>query len=133
MSRSIKILLSATLLSLGACAAVRPDLPPIVESPTGLHHNGRIVWHDLLTSTPAESRRFYGELFGWTFEKPGIDIGVGGDDTYMLIRHNGRIIGGMLDANKLNKEEDISQWLMMMSVEDIHTCRSWSFVRPLSL
>lgn len=111
----------AAALSLAACAAITPDLPPITDRPTGLHNHGKIVWHDLLTSTPAESRKFYGELFGWTFEKPGIDIGIGGDDTYMLIRHDGRLIGGMLDANSLKKKENVSQWLMVMSVDDIYT------------
>ncbi len=96
-----------------------PSLPAISETPTGEQDTGRIVWHDLLTDTPAESRAFYGELFGWEFETPPGGIGVGNDDTYMLIRHNGALIGGMVDANALNRDSDISQWVTVMSVADI--------------
>jgi predicted enzyme related to lactoylglutathione lyase len=37
----------------------------------------------------------------------------------MLIRHNGKLIGGMVDANILNPEENISQWVTVMSISDI--------------
>ena len=107
-------------LLIAGCATMSPDLPSITDAPTGAQHTGKIVWHDLLTNTPAESRKFYGELFGWEFQKPGIDIGFGGESSYMLIRHNGKLIGGMVDANALNKDENISQWITMMSVSDIN-------------
>ena len=112
-----RALLAAVLIA--GCAAVTPDLPSITESPTGERYVGKVVWHDLLTSTPVESRHFYGELFGWTFEEPGIDIGIGGS-AYMLIRHNGQLIGGMVDANALDTKEDVSQWITMMSVGDVN-------------
>ena len=101
------------------CATVAPELPAITDNPTGSHFDGRIVWHDLLTTTPAESRKFYGELFGWKFERPGLSIGIGDADSYMLIRHNGELIGGMLDANILNGDDNISQWITVMSTEDL--------------
>jgi predicted enzyme related to lactoylglutathione lyase len=101
------------------CAAVSVNLPPITEAPTGEHHDGRIVWRDLLTNTPEASRAFYGELFGWEFETPGLDIGFGGGDDYMLIRHNGRLIGGIVDTHALGKSDNISQWITTMSVSDI--------------
>jgi predicted enzyme related to lactoylglutathione lyase len=101
------------------CAAVSVNLPPITESPTGEHHDGRVVWRDLLTNTPEASRTFYGELFGWEFESPGLDFGVGGSGDYMLIRHNGRLIGGIVDTQALGKRDNISQWITTMSVSDI--------------
>jgi predicted enzyme related to lactoylglutathione lyase len=116
-----RIKLSAVLLTLivAGCATVAPELPAITDKPTGSHFEGRVVWHDLLTTTPAESRKFYGELFGWEFERPGLSIGVGDADSYMLIRHDGELIGGMLDANIMNRENNISQWITVMSVSDI--------------
>jgi len=107
-----------------SCATFSPDLPAITDSPTGARHAGKIVWHDLLTNTPEESRKFYGELFGWEFETPGIDLGFGGESSYMLIRHNGDLIGGMIDANALKKKNNISQWMTMMSVDDIDAASS---------
>jgi len=104
---------------LAGCAVVAPNLPSITDEPTGSRYNGRFVWHDLLTTTPDASRKFYGELFGWEFENPGINLGFGNDGSYMLIRHNGKLIGGMFDANTMNRDVNISQWVSVMSVDDI--------------
>lgn len=111
----------ALLLALFAagCTVVTVNLPPITEAPTDERHNGKVVWRDLLTNTPEASRRFYGELFGWEFEQPRVFIGVGAGDAYMLIRHNGRLIGGMVDTKALGKTENISQWITTISVADI--------------
>jgi len=80
MPKKALALLFAALLA--ACAATTVDLPAITEAPRGEHDSGRVVWHDLLTTTPEATRRFYRELFGWTFERPGIDLGFGGDDSW---------------------------------------------------
>ncbi len=104
---------------LSGCTTIDIDLPAITESPTNKHEAGRVVWHDLLTNTPAASRRFYSELFGWTFEPPGVELGFGADDSYMLIRHDGRLIGGMFDVAELREEQNISQWVTLISTTDI--------------
>ena len=109
----------ALLLLAAGCTAVTVNLPPITETPTDERHNGKVVWRDLLTNTPQASRRFYGELFGWEFEEPRLFVGVGSGDSYMLIRHNGRLIGGMVDTNALGKKENISQWITTISVADL--------------
>jgi predicted enzyme related to lactoylglutathione lyase len=109
----------ALLLLAAGCTAITVNLPPITEAPTDERHNGKVVWRDLLTNTPEASRRFYSELFGWEFEAPKVFVGVGGGNSYMLIRHNGELIGGMVDTNALGKEENISQWITTISVADI--------------
>lgn len=117
----IKIVLSAlfSLTVVVGCAAVQPQLPSVTELPTGNRYQGKVVWHDLITDTPAESRRFYEELFGWEFESVGNVLGFSANNAYTLIRNDGRLIGGMVDANKLNNKEEISQWVALISVEDI--------------
>ena len=80
---------------------------------------GKIIWRDLLTNDPAASQLFYGELFGWTFESVGFASNLKDDSTYTLIRHNGKLIGGMIDTLALNGRDDISQWVVLMSVENI--------------
>jgi predicted enzyme related to lactoylglutathione lyase len=112
------MVLSVALLAAG-CTAITVNLPPITETPTDQRHNGKVVWHDLLTNTPEASRRFYSELFGWEFEQPRVFIGVGSGDSYMLIRHDGRLIGGMVDTNALGRKDNISQWITTISVPDI--------------
>ena len=118
MFSRVSLALLLALLAAG-CTAITVNLPPITDSPTARHHNGKVVWRDLLTNTPEASRRFYGELFGWTFEAPPVFVGIGGSDSYMLIRHNGNLIGGMVDTNALGKKENISQWITTISVPDI--------------
>ena len=110
--------LLVALLAAG-CTAITVNLPPITETPTDERHNGKVVWRDLLTNTPEASRRFYGELFDWEFEPPRVFIGVGGGDSYMLIRHDGKLIGGMVDTNALGRKENISQWITTISVADV--------------
>lgn len=116
-----KTIMVSGLLALlvAGCATVAPDLPAITDSPGNERTSGRVIWHDLITDTPEASRAFYGELFGWEFEKPPSFIGFGKDDSYMLIRHKGELIGGMLDANILRRDVEISQWVTVMSVADL--------------
>ena len=113
------LLATSCTLVLVACATTNINLPSITESPTGERFPGKIIWHDLLTNDPAASKRFYGELFGWEFESVGSFAGMGSDTAYTLIRHNGRLIGGMIDTVALNNRTDISQWVVVMSVEDV--------------
>ena len=51
--------LAATSALLG-CAAVAVDLPSITDAPTSERFQGKVIWHDLLTHTPEESKRFCG-------------------------------------------------------------------------
>ena len=106
-------ILQLGVLITAACATMNINLPSVTETPTGERLPGKIIWRDLLTNDPAASQRFYGELFGWTFESPE------NNSAYTLIRNNGRMIGGMIDTVALNNRDDISQWVVLMSVEDV--------------
>ena len=109
--------LGALLIS--ACASLNVNLPSITESPTGQRLPGKIIWRDLLTNDPAASQRFYGDLFGWEFESIGESSNLRSNSAYTLIRHNGKLIGGMVDTLALNGRDDISQWVVLMAVEDL--------------
>ena len=102
-----------------ACATVNIDLPSVTDSSTGERLPGKVIWRDLLTNDSVASQKFYGDLFGWEFESVGAAAGLGSDSAYTLIRHNGRLIGGMIDTVALNDRADISQWVVSMSVVDI--------------
>lgn len=93
----------------------------MVEQPTGLSLPGKVVWRDLITHKPQESRRFYEGLFGWQFEDVGVQVGPFRSVNYTLIRHEGLLIGGMVDANLLGRADadKISQWVVVMSVKDV--------------
>lgn len=116
-SRAAPLLLIVLLST--SCATLNIDLPSVTETPTGQRLPGKIIWHDLLTNDPAASQHFYGELFGWEFESIGEASNLKRDSSYTLIRHDGRPIGGMIDTLALNNRDDISQWVVLMSVQDI--------------
>jgi len=114
------VVLTALLSGVLACSTAGIRLPAVTEAPTGRHDVGRVVWRDLISDKPAESRRFYETLFGWEFEPVGGLFGLGDDAAYSLIRHNGQLIGGMVNQASLkNIREDISQWVVLMSVADV--------------
>ena len=51
---------------------------------------GAFSWNELLTSNPDAAATFYGQLFGWTFEK--MDMGM----PYQVIKAAGTSVGGMM-------------------------------------
>ena len=106
--RSAAALLGVALAT--ACATISIDLPSVTDTPTGERLPGKVIWRDLLTHDPQGSRKFYEALFDWQFEPVGSAAGLSSDSAYMLIRHNGSLIGGMIDTVELNNRNDISQW-----------------------
>jgi predicted enzyme related to lactoylglutathione lyase len=107
------VLLSMILLTMTSCSAKKFVVPPVTEIPTGEYHEGKFVWHDLLTDKLPEVKTFYGELFGWEFE--------GEDDPkarYTLIKYNGKPIGGIVYTD-LKEDINESQWISYLSVPDV--------------
>lgn len=106
-------LLALSLTQLG-CATSQIDLPALTTSGQGENLPGKVVWHDLLSDKPGETRAFYSELFGWEFKS--LDI-IGGN--YEIISHKGKAIGGMVDQTRLPTTADISQWVVILAVADV--------------
>jgi predicted enzyme related to lactoylglutathione lyase len=116
-TRIWSVTIAAVLVT--ACAVTNINLPSVTETPTGERLPGKIIWHDLLTNDVTASKKFYGDLFGWQFESIGSSSGLSDDTAYTLIRHEGKLIGGMIDTVALNGRSDISQWVIAMSVTDV--------------
>src|ERR1700679_1840754 len=85
--------LSALLLSvicLTTLHAASFELPPLNSPPSPEHHVGKVIWADLVTPDLAPAERFYGGLFGWTFQT----IHTGNSD-YAVAQADGRPVGGL--------------------------------------
>jgi hypothetical protein len=80
---------------------------------------GAFVWHDLLAHDLAAAERFYGELFGWTF-----DHGNDGDPDYVTILHDDRPIGGIALIDRLEGNVSGAQWVSWISVPDVDEAAS---------
>lgn len=111
-------MLAVPLLVLGASACAsggaRIDLPPVAPTATGERHPGQFVWHDLVTPDVEAAKRFYGGLFGWTFDD------VEGDGVrYAVARRNGSAIGGIAEIAEMNPDLAGARWLPLLSVEDM--------------
>jgi len=116
----VRFLSTALLLAgLSACSTLNINLPAITDAPSSERLAGKIVWHDLLTNDIEGSRKFYGGLFGWTFEEVPISLGLGHSSNYLVIRHKGELIGGMVDTERLGTKVNNSQWVVLMSVDDV--------------
>jgi predicted enzyme related to lactoylglutathione lyase len=95
----------------GDNASATNALPSITAQPTGEYHTGKVVWHDLLTPNPDAARKFYGQLFGWSFEPTA--------SRYTEIKHNGKKIGGIIRIDSKKTRQAAAQWLISISVPDI--------------
>jgi predicted enzyme related to lactoylglutathione lyase len=51
---------------------------------------GAFSWSELMASDPDAAAAFYGQLFGWTFEK--MDMGI----PYQVIKAGGTSVGGIM-------------------------------------
>jgi predicted enzyme related to lactoylglutathione lyase len=89
---------------------------------------GKMVWHDLITEDLAAARRFYGGLFGWTFEEA--DGGRGQD--YVVAISDGVYVAGMVSIEPPD-DEHYSRWLPYMSVKDVDDAVSRSVAAGASV
>lgn len=129
--------LAALMLIVGSgCAGLDPSRIPPIDTTGTQPLPGKIVWHDLLTEDPTAARRFYADLFGWTFR----DVGLGRGQSYTVIEHDGRIIGGLVGARRINRDVNVSRWIPVLSVAEMDaamaTVRAWGgtvFQAPLDI
>jgi predicted enzyme related to lactoylglutathione lyase len=111
--RSSLLMVSAFAVILVSMSAVAPDPHAQTrDASKGSGAAGEFVWHDLVTANPAVSRAFYGGLFGWAFER-----GEGIDPGYIIIRHEGRPIGGIVQPRE--RHAAVAQWLAYVTVADV--------------
>jgi uncharacterized protein len=68
---------------------------------------GSLTWNELLTGDIEAAKRFYGELFGWTFEE------IPGAGGYHVIRNGDRTNGGV------SRAEDVTTWMPYFGHEDV--------------
>lgn len=116
LQRGLRPALVALVLAVaGGCVGLDPARIPPIDTAGTQSMPGKVVWHDLLTEDPAAARRFYGGLFGWTFRQVGLGLG----QSYTVIEHHGRVIGGLVDARRIGRGVNVSRWIPVVSVADM--------------
>ena len=108
--------LLAAVLILGSALARAADfqLPALNSPPSAEHHPGKMVWADLTTPDLAVAEKFYGGLFGWTFQRIRA-----GDINYAVALLDGRPIGGMVEKTIPAGQQQQSVWLTFLAASDI--------------
>jgi len=114
-------LTAAVVIALGLAAspgmaAGSFDPPPIADAPTMEHHTGKVIWTELVTPDLAAAKRFYGGLFGWTFQE--YDAGT---TRYALARADGVQVAGIVQQAIRAGTRREPAWLTFIAVQDVDT------------
>jgi hypothetical protein len=116
MKRMFDLLLASALLFTGAGRVLGADiaLPALNSPPSNEHHPGKMVWADLVTPDLAAAEKFYGTLFGWTFQ--GMHLG---SSDYAVAMLDGRPIAGLLQKAVPSGTHQQSAWLTFLAASDV--------------
>ena len=94
------------------------ELPPLNSPASTEHHAGKVVWADLVTPDLAAAERFYGGLFGWTFQAVHT-----GASEYAVATIDGRPIGGLYQKSIAAGEHKQPAWLTFIAVADVDAAK----------
>jgi predicted enzyme related to lactoylglutathione lyase len=106
--------LSLFVVSITTLHAASLELPPLNSPPSNEHHVGKVVWADLVTPNLSNAEKFYGGLFGWTFQNIH-----GGDTEYAVALEGGRPVAGIVEKPVSVSERHQSAWLTFIAVRDV--------------
>jgi predicted enzyme related to lactoylglutathione lyase len=107
--------LMVSVLLLGGAALARGadfQLPALNSPPSSEHHAGKMIWADLVTPDLAAAEKFYGGLFGWTFQ-----LIHAGDVNYAVAMLDGRPIAGLVEKPIPAGQQ--SAWLTFLATNNV--------------
>lgn len=108
-----RVLVAALLVVVGSNGTAAPapsQLPPLTSVSGSPRLPGKFVWADLVTDDVAAASRFYGQLFGWTFQD------VGG---YLIADNDGNPVGGIFQRPRPQDPSALPRWFGYISVANI--------------
>ena len=80
---------------------------------SGVESNGRVVWHDCMTTDIDKSVEFYSKMFGWQIK----DVDMGGGAPYKMIHAGEAGIGGFV---KVDPDDAMpTRWVAYVATDDI--------------
>lgn len=113
LSQSLRSL-SLFAVCVSSLHAASFELPPLNSPPSTEHHVGKVVWADLVTPNLATAEKFYGGLFGWTFQSIRA-----GDSDYVVANDAGRPVAGLVEKPIPSSDRRQSAWLTFIAVRDV--------------
>ena len=79
---------------------------------------GSLSWNDLNTTDPKKAMDFYGELFGWTFDK------VEDATEYWVIKNGDRSNGGVRPIDNSQAGDVPSHWIPYFATSDVNEAKA---------
>jgi len=116
LTSSIALISNPAFMS--SAAAADFSLPALNSPPSAEHHAGKMVWADLVTPDLAAAEKFYGALFGWTFQSARA-----GNSEYAVAMLDGRPIAGVLQKAIPSGEHHQSAWLTFLAASDVDSVK----------
>lgn len=95
-----------------------PELPSLNTPASSEHHVGKMVWADLVTPDIAAAERFYGTLFGWTFQTLHL-----GHADYALASMAGHPVAGLFEKAIAPGDHRQPAWLTFIAVTDLDSAK----------
>jgi uncharacterized protein len=120
--------LSLFLICVPSLHAANFELPPLNTPPNSEHHVGKVVWADLVTPNLSAAEKFYGGLFGWTFQSIHA-----GDSDYVVALHDGRPVAGLVEKPLSVTERRQSAWLTFIAVRDVDATKRTALAHKAKL
>lgn len=110
------------LLLFGVCTAHARgadfQLPPLNSPASNETHSGKMLWADLVTPDLAAAEKFYGGVFGWTFQSVRA-----GDSKYAVALLDGRPVAGLFEKAIASGQHHQSAWLTFLAAGDIEAAK----------
>lgn len=106
--------LGLLILTLDTVSAAPPVLPPLNDPPTGQRLPGKFVWADLVAPDIGAARRFYQQMFGWSYRTLEGDA-----RPYTLAFVNGQPVAGMIQRRDEQARTVSGRWVGFVSVADV--------------
>jgi uncharacterized protein len=91
-------------------AADAPTLPPLTTVSGSPRLPGKFVWADLVTDDVAGARKFYGGMFGWSFQENG---------NYTIALNDQRPLAGMFQRPRPTDRPGQPRWFGYISVASV--------------
>lgn len=107
----VRLTTAALLLWTAAVVnAAPPQLPPLTNLSGSPRLPGKFVWADLVTDDVPAARKFYSQLFGWTFRDMG---------NYSIAANDERPLCGMFQRPKPADANAKPRWFGYLSVANV--------------
>ncbi len=76
---------------------------------------GLFVWHEIMTPDVEATKKFYGELLGWTYDEMPMQSG----DMYTILKKGEKGMGGIMSLSSIQKEGIPPHWMGYVSSPNV--------------